>query len=450
MIVSKIFKNKKILILGLGVTGLNLYKSLKKSKAIVYVWEDKNKIKNIRNINLKKFKFTELDFCIPSPGIPTKGKEVHSIIKILKKNSIKIFSELDLFQIYLNSQNNYKSGKIKIIAVTGTNGKSTVVSIIDHVFNKLRINRSLVGNIGKSIFESKELNYGYYIIEVSSYQLETTSLFKPNFSILTNISIDHLARHKTMPEYIKQKLKIFKNLSNEDTGIVSIDYNETKKFLKKLVTRNKFNIIRVSGRNQNSMYYFNENSIYKYRNIIFKPSNSSLNGIHNIENITCVIALLESQCNLNSTSIRAINNFKGLPHRQEAVKKINNVLFINDSKATNIDSSIPALKSYNNIYWICGGIAKSTDMSSAVPYLKNVKKIFVIGLEKNIFFNAFHKYIQIIYVKNMKEAVKNAYLDACKKNLSSSVLLSPAAASFDQYKNFKTRGNAFKRIVFNL
>ena len=143
-------------------------------------------------------------------------------------------------------------------------------------------------------------------------------------------------------------------------------------------------------------------------------------------------------------------SFKGIPHRQEIVKKIDKTLFINDSKATNIESSLPALRSFKNIYWICGGIPKSYNMDSAIPFLKNVKKIYIIGLEKKIFFDAFEKYTEIVYVKEMKKAIKTAFLNSKKEKKIISILLSPAAASFDQYKNFETRGNAFKKCVKSL
>ena len=229
-----------------------------------------------------------------------------------------------------------------------------------------------------------------------------------------------------------------------------MDYSGTQKFIKKLLTKDKLNVIKISGKNKNSIYYYDDYSIYKNKKILFKPSNYSLRGNHNLENITHVVALLESQGNLNTTSLRAINDFSGLSHRQEVVRKIKKTLFINDSKATNIESSVPALKSFKNIYWICGGITKSKDMRVAIPYLKNVKKIFIIGSEKKIFFDAFHNVAEVFYVKNMNSAVKISYLNAKKDNQHASIILSPAAASFDQYKNFETRGNAFKRIVSNL
>lgn len=452
MITSNVFKDKKVLILGLGITGLNLHKALIKSNAKVYTWDDSSKIKNnlFKNINLKNFKFSQLDYCIPSPGIPTKGLDEHSIISLLKKNRVKIISELDLFQIYLNSSKNYLNGNVKIIATTGTNGKSTVVSIINHVLQKLNYQTSLIGNIGKSIFQSKVLKKGFYIIEVSSYQLETTSIFKPNISILTNISDDHMSRHKTLNEYVKQKFKIFKNLTKSDLAIISCDHQLTKKYINKLSYKNKLNLIKISGKNKRSSYYYDDLSIYKRTELIFKASNSNLHGRHNLENISLVLGALSGINRLNKYSMKAIGSFNGLPHRQEIVKKIDKTLFINDSKATNIESSIPALKSFKNIYWICGGIPKSHNMELAHPFLKNVKKIYIIGLEKNIFFNAFENYVEIVYVKDMKKAIKIAFLNSKKEKKIISILLSPAAASFDQYKNFQTRGNAFKKCVASL
>ena len=452
MITSNIFKGKKILILGLGITGINLYKALTASKAKVYTWDDNNKsLSNIqKNINLTNFKFNQLDYCVPSPGIVTVGLNAHPVISLLKKNSIKIISELDLFQIYLNSSINYLNGSIKVIATTGTNGKSSVVSIINHVLQKLNYDTSLIGNIGKSIFQSRVLKKGFYIIEASSYQLETTSIFRPNISILTNISEDHILRHKTFNNYVKQKFKIFQNLSDNDSAIISNDHYITKKFIDKISNKKRFNLIKVSGKNKKSSFYYDDLSIYKNNKFIYKSSNPNLYGSHNLENISLVVAFLsEIEC-LNKKSLKAINSFKGLSHRQEILRKINKTTFINDSKATNIDSSIPALKSFKNIHWICGGIPKSHDMKIALPYLKNVKKIYVIGLEKDIFFTAFERYIEIDYLKDMKNAVQSAFLNSKKEKKIATVLLSPAAASFDQYKNFETRGNAFKKYITNL
>ena len=452
MITSNIFKGKKILILGLGITGTNLYKAMTASKAKVYTWDDNNKsLSNIqKNINLTNFKFNQLDYCIPSPGIATVGLNAHPLISLLKKNCVKIISELDLFQIYLNSSINYLNGNIKVIATTGTNGKSTVVSIINHVLQKLNYDTSLIGNIGKSIFQSRVLKKGFYIIEASSYQLETTSIFKPNISILTNISEDHILRHKTLNNYVKQKFKIFQNLSDNDSAIISNDHYITKKLINKISNKKGFNLIKVSGKNKKSTIYYDDLSIYKNNKFIYKSSNPNLYGSHNLENISLVVAFLSEIDRLDNKSLKAINSFKGLSHRQEIIRKINKTTFINDSKATNIDSSIPALKSFKNIHWICGGIPKSHDMKLALPYLKNVKKIYVIGLEKDIFFAAFERYIEVVYLRDMKKAVQSAFSNSKKEKKISTVLLSPAAASFDQYRNFETRGNAFKKCIMNL
>ncbi len=452
MLISSIFKDKKILILGLGVTGQNIYRALIKSGSKIYVWDDNNlnTVAIQKNINIRSFKFNQLDYCVTSPGVITKGKDAHSIIRLLKKNRINVMSELDLFQIYLNSSKDYLNGNIKIIATTGTNGKSTVVSIIDHVLKKLDYSTSLIGNIGKSIFQSKVIKKGFYIIEVSSYQLETTSIFKPDFSIITNISRDHIERHKTLKEYVRQKFKIFKNQSSKDIAIISYDHNITKIFIKKLLFKQKSNLFLISGKNKNTFLYYNDVAIFRDKKIIYRSSNPYLHGQHNLENIATVLAFLHTTNNMSVKSIAAINSFKGLPHRQEIVRKINNTVFINDSKATNIESSIPALKSFKNIYWICGGIPKSKNMNSVLPYLKNVKKIYIIGFEKDIFFKTFNNYVETIYIKDMTKAVKSALLSSKKQKSTSTILLSPAAASFDQYKNFETRGATFKKLVANL
>jgi UDP-N-acetylmuramoylalanine--D-glutamate ligase len=239
-------------------------------------------------------------------------------------------------------------------------------------------------------------------------------------------------------------------LSDNDSAIISNDHYITKKFIDKISNKKRFNLIKVSGKNKKSSFYYDDLSIYKNSKFIYKSSNPNLYGSHNLENISLVVAFLSEIDRLNKKSLKAINSFKGLSHRQEILRKINKTTFINDSKATNIDSSIPALKSFKNIHWICGGIPKSHDMKIALPYLKNVKKIYVIGLEKDIFFTAFERYIEIDYLKDMKNAVQSAFLNSKKEKKIATVLLSPAAASFDQYKNFETRGNAFKKYITNL
>tara|TARA_B110000285_G_scaffold167453_1_gene187174 strand:- start:29946 stop:31316 length:1371 start_codon:yes stop_codon:yes gene_type:complete len=455
MITSSIFKNKKILILGLGQTGLNLYKSLQMSGARVYVFDDNKgvlaslKKDKVSNIDLKKFNFNTLDYCIPSPGIPTKGKISHPIIKILKKKNIKILSELDMFQLYLNSKSDKHKNNIKVIAVTGTNGKSTVVSLINHTLKALEFKTSLVGNIGKSIFQSHKINKGFYIIEVSSYQLETTKIFKPNFSILTNLSNDHIKRHGTLKEYAKQKFKLFKSFSDNDYGIMSIDHKLTKNFVSHIKNNKSQKLITISSIDKKSNLYFDKNSIFKDNKLIYRSKNPYLFGLHNQENISNVLALLDLINLRNSISIKAINNFIGLPHRQEIIKSNKKIIIINDSKATNFESTLPALQNYKNIYWICGGIAKTKDISVVIPHLKNVRKVYIIGTTKNVFYDSFNEHIDTVYVKYLSKAISEALKDSKKNKNKVTILFSPAAASFDQYKNFETRGNSFKYHINN-
>ena len=215
MLKSKCFSKKSYVVIGMGKTGCSIYKSLINSGAAVYFWEDNPKhSKKISNKGYKKYssKISQIDYVIPSPGIATKGKSAHKLIKKLTSKNTKLISELDLFQIYLDNLN--IRNQIKIIAVTGTNGKSTTVSLIHHILKKNKFNTVLAGNIGNPIFETKMIKKGFYVLELSSYQLESSKIFQPDIACILNLTPDHLARHNTMSNYGNDKLNIFKNINS--------------------------------------------------------------------------------------------------------------------------------------------------------------------------------------------------------------------------------------------
>ena len=200
----------------MGKTGLSISRSLSKSKANIIYWDDDPKVrKQITQTKFKKFFNTSkvwntIDYVVPSPGIGIIGKSQHKLINIAKKNNKRIISELDLFQVAISKNDKINKNNIKIIAVTGTNGKSTIVTLINHLLKSNGIKTSLIGNIGNSIFSSKLIRNGFLIIEVSSYQLETSKIFSPNIAVISNLSSDHLSRHKNMRNYFNQKSKILK------------------------------------------------------------------------------------------------------------------------------------------------------------------------------------------------------------------------------------------------
>ena len=224
MLKSKCFSKKSYVVIGMGKTGCSIYKSLINSGAEVYFWEDNPKhSKKILNKGYKKYssKISQIDYVIPSPGIATKGKSAHKLIKKLTSKNTKLISELDLFQIYLDNLN--IRNQIKIIAVTGTNGKSTTVSLIHHILKKNKFNTVLAGNIGNPIFETKMIKKGFYVLELSSYQLESSKIFQPDIACILNLTPDHLARHNTMSNYGNAKLNIFKNINSSQKGFFNND-----------------------------------------------------------------------------------------------------------------------------------------------------------------------------------------------------------------------------------
>ena len=436
----------------MGVTGKAIAKSLYKSGANIFFWDDNSLIRkkfkgNKYNIfTNKNFDWKKIDFLVVSPGIKSKGIKAHKILKSAKKNKCKIISELDLFQIYLDNFR-YKN-EIKVVGVTGTNGKSTVVTLLSHILNKNNIPCSLVGNIGKPIFSSKELKRGIYIMEISSYQLENSSLFSPDYACLLNLSTDHMDRHGSIKNYAEEKLKIFRNLNTNQFGIINQSHKELKSRIKFFSRSLKERIMYVDFKKNYLSFYCSSKKIFIKRNIQnANVSNSHLLGSHNKENVFFAIQISRLLNIKYSKVLNAIRTFKGLEHRQEIVLENKKMMIINDSKATNFESLIPALKNYKNIYLICGGLAKDNNIKILDRYINQLVVVFIIGLNENPFLNYFKDKIETHYVKNLSLAVKMAVSRARNNKSNNTILFSPGAASFDQFKNFEMRGKRFKKLI---
>ena len=452
MITSKVFSSKYVLILGMGITGKSIAASLYKSGANIFFWDDDNIIRNkYRGNNYKIFDnkksiWKKIDFLVVSPGIKTKGVKAHNLIKSAKKNKCRVISELDLFQEYL--ENCKYQDRIKVIGITGTNGKSTVVTLLNHILVKNNIPCSLVGNIGKSIFSSKELKKGVYIMEISSYQLENSNLFAPDYACILNLGSDHIDRHGGIKNYAKEKLKIFKNLDSTQYGIIYGNHKELRSGVNKFSNSIKRRIINVNFKNKFiSFYNYSKKSVTKKNILHTRISNPHLLGDHNKENIFFAVKLSKLLNIKHSRILNAIKSFKGLEHRQELVYAGKNMSIVNDSKATNFESLIPALKNYKNIYLICGGLAKDDNIKVLNNYINQLVMVFIIGINKDPFFNYFNKRVETYYVKSLSKAVRMALSQSKDSKSNDTILFSPGAASFDQFKNFESRGEKFKRLI---
>ncbi len=420
---------KKFLVFGLGVSGHATLSQLKKNKANIECWDDskqlREKFKNKYRVNKDWFK-SSYDFIVISPGINIYS---HSKKLFFYKNKNKIITDLDLFCSSIKDQ--------KVIMVTGTNGKSTMCKLIYDLLKNSKKKVYLGGNYGTPVLDLpyKEKS-AIFVLELSSYQLDYSSRLPSSVSILLNISPDHLERHQNFSKYISAKLKIFKGL--EKTGIGFLDLSSDKQ-------SKIFNILKSEKYNQKNIELIKKNIHHNIKdNLISSP----LRGLHfkNCLYITLQIAKFFKIS--KNVYLKTIKDFKGLPHRQEIIKVKNNITFINDSKATNFSSTEVALNSYKNIHWILGGLAKAKDRIIVSKFKKSILRAYIIGKNMNFFL----KQIKSIVKHSTSHTLKNALLSALRESknypsLKQVILLSPSAASFDQYKNFEHRGNTFKQLV---
>ena len=416
MVQSSKLRERSFLVYGLGLSGRSVINFFKKNNFKNFkVWDDKKKNihKNYRSKNLLRT-LSQVDYIVLSPGISLiKNKK-------LSKFKNKIITDIDLFYLYKN--------KSKSIVVTGTNGKSTTCKLIAHLLQKNKFKCSLGGNIGVPILDIKNLKNSFVIIEASSFQLAYSKFICPDYALFLNFSNDHLDWHGSKSKYLNSKLKIFHLQKKKNFAI--INQNLRKNFVK-----NKFS----------SKLLFP--TIKDYRKIKKKIKNDYLISNINEENISFVYKLSKLLKIREKSFFKAMKTFKGLPHRFEIFLKRGNVTFINDSKATSFTAAESALCSLKNIYWILGGLPKRNDKLKLSKIKKNIIKCYLIGKNINFFKNQIKRKINFSITRNLKSSIIQISKDIIlQKNINKSILLSPGAASFDQYENFEKRGKEFKRL----
>ncbi len=409
-------KELSFLVYGLGLSGLSVIKFLKKKGNKNFkVWDDKKKyfFKNYRAHNLKKT-CEDVDYIVLSPGI--------SLIKnkFLKKFKKKIVTDIDLF--YLDNH------KTKSIVVTGTNGKSTTCKLLAHLLKKNRLKFFLGGNIGVPILDVQNSKNNFIIIEASSFQLSHSQFIRPDFAFFLNFTNDHLDWHGNMSNYLNSKLKIFSLQTKYQNAIIN------KKF-KDIFKKKKF-LSRLN---------FPKNN--EYKKIKNKIKNNYLKSHINDENMSFIYTFAKLLRIKDQSFIRCMKSFKGLPHRFEIFLRKKGIQFINDSKATSFAATQSALNGLKNIFWILGGLPKKGDKINLSKYKKNIVKCYLIGNKVNFFKKQIKGKVVFSVTKNLKNSIIQILKDIKYQKLNeTSVLLSPSAASFDQFVNFEERGEEFKKL----
>lgn len=378
-------------------------------------------------------KLLNMDLLIISPGVNGQSRRFDKI----RRQGVKIVSEIEFATGFIQAN---------IIAVTGTNGKSTTVSLIDHILSRNGFDTILAGNIGTPLISkiNRIHSSSVVVLEVSSFQLEEIEQFRPYIAVLLNLTPDHLDRYPSMKAYSSAKLNIYKNQQQSDFLVVNMD-----DLLLARIISSKSQKIPFSIRKKLDMGYFISDNcvVEKVRNRTGRISlgKNPLQGIHNLENLVASIIVARILDVKEEAIENSIESFKGLPHRMESLGKIGKIEFINDSKATNIDATLKSLKSIrSNLILVLGGKDKGGDFKSLIPFLnKNVKRVFILGESAKTIFNQLIPVKEKLeFVKDLKEVVEKGYNLLKKKE--GVILLAPGCASFDMFRDFEHRGQVFK------
>ena len=424
-IIKNIFLRKKILIYGLGKSGVSSYKFLK-NKSEVYLFDDnlKKKISSKSNQRLKSLQEiykTKFDKIIISPGIDISNCRLS---KILKKNMSKIYTDLDVF---------YSFYRNKSITITGTNGKSTTAKILHEVLLDQKYDARLIGNIGNPVLSEKKITKRtVFVIEASSYQLDYSKIFTSKYAVILNISPDHIERHKNLKNYINAKFNLLDSQLKQSTAFVKKNDPLIIKKIKKSKFKQK--IIKVDTlKNLKIFTQIKNNYFFSYGN------KENLSFIFEISKIL--------KLNLQKL-IKTLNNFKGLKYRQQIIFQNKNLTIINDSKSTSFASSENLLKTFKDIYWIVGGIPKKGDkFQLSKKHCKNFKT-FIFGNYYQEFNKNLKNKIIVKNLKNLNDILNEIFLDIKNKKLKKNIIFfSPSGASFDRFKNFEDRGLYFNQLV---
>ncbi|UCH75418.1 MAG: UDP-N-acetylmuramoyl-L-alanine--D-glutamate ligase [Rhodospirillales bacterium] len=465
MIDLSLFAGKPVAVMGLARSGLAAARALAAGGAEVRAWDDSETGRDaavaagLSLIDLADSgNWTDVETLVLSPGIPHTHPAPHISATRAREVGAEIIGDIELL---------IRSGAAAtFVGITGTNGKSTTTALIGHILAEAGKTVQIGGNLGRPVCEF-EMRGGRdcYVLELSSYQLELTPSLACDVAVLINIAPDHLDRHGGMKGYVEAKHRIVEATPQGGTIVVGVDDAESRAIYEECRDRDvprsgRIDVFGISAQRRvpGGVYVLDGvlHSEMQGRSETFPLGRlDALPGVHNHQNIAAAFAAVSSplaQFNLKSrTIIDAIRSFPGLAHRQQRIDKIDGISYINDSKATNADAAARALACYEDIYWIAGGRAKESDFSALDPYLPRVRHAFLIGEAADRLAAELRGRVETTKSRDLETAVRNARDVALREGLAGAVvLLSPACASFDQFKDFEQRGIEFQRLVAEL
>lgn len=447
-------KNQTIAVLGLGGSGLMAARALKNSGARIIAWDDNPDQRSraekdgITTVDLDGFDFSDTDALVLAPGIPLTHKP-HKLVTRARAASVPIVGDIELLV--------EACPQVRFVGITGTNGKSTTTSLLGHLLNRAGVKGQIGGNLGPPALGLAPPEAGeVMVLELSSYQLDLTEQACFDIAVLLNISPDHLDRHGDMTGYIAAKKRIFRDDGGaaKQIAVIGIDDAHSRAVYDEMSGRPGWTAIPVSATHQPvGGVYVSDGILIDDRDGAAKPVEdlrgiATLTGRHNWQNAAAAYAAAAA-LGVNAAMIAAaFESYPGLPHRLELVTTINNVRYINDSKATNGEAAAVALSCFDDIYWIAGGRAKEDGLAPTLNTLDGVRAAFLIGESQDAFFHQLQDRIPAIKCGDLASAIGLARQQAEQDGARDAViLLSPAAASFDQWPNFEARGDGFRALV---
>lgn len=455
MIPVSVFKDRKVALFGLGGSGLATAKALVAGGADAVVYDDnpqsvaKAAAEGLKTADLRTLDWSGFAALVLSPGVPLTHPKPHWSVDLARAAGVEVIGDVELFV----RERRAHAPDCPFIAITGTNGKSTTTALIAHILTSSGRDTQLGGNIGTAVLTLDPPKAGrFYVVECSSYQIDLAPTLNPSAGILLNLTPDHLDRHGTMQHYadIKERL-----IAGSDTGIVGVD-DTFCALIADRVERAGVKVVRISRRQPvaEGLYADGMKIMEAHQGAVTLLADldgiTTLRGGHNAQNACAAIAACLA-VGVSREEIRAgLSSFPGLKHRMQPVGRKGNVLFVNDSKATNADASAPALSSYENIFWIAGGLPKAGGITSLAPLFPRIAKAYLIGEAAPEFAATLGEAVPFEISGTLALAVAHAAADAAAKGGEAVVMLSPACASFDQYKNFEVRGDAFVSHVADI
>jgi UDP-N-acetylmuramoylalanine--D-glutamate ligase len=455
------FEGKTVAVFGLARTGLAAARALAAGGAEVAVWDERAQglaaaqAEGFEIVDLSAAEWSGFDALMLSPGVPLTHPEPHWTVRKAREAGVEILGDIELFARTVNLAPVHK--RPRIIAITGTNGKSTTTALIGHLCSHAGRDTRIGGNIGVGVLDLPDMHGGaVYVLELSSYQLDLTSSLKPDVSVLLNISPDHLERHGGMEGYVAAKRRILMNQGGGDTAVIGVDDPWGQRLCTEVKASNRRTIVPVSASKAIGR------GVYALQGVLYDATGDralqvadlnrarSLPGRHNWQNAAAAYAAVRGLGAPAPEIAEGLLSFPGLAHRMETVGHVRGVRFVNDSKATNSDAARQALSSYPRVYWIAGGRAKEGGIESLVDLFPRIACAYLIGEAAPEFARTLEGRAAHVNCADLAAAVSRAFADARASGEGGVVLLSPACASFDQFADFEARGEAFRAAVLDL